>query len=120
MKFIIKKSENFSTIFLYENNNEVGYCKIRYLNDVFKNWNRNSFDLITDKIDTKVKTLYILSIKAKKGYGNKLVSFLEKHAIDNNIEYIALASIMETIGFWKKMNFKIYSSDFLINMYKEL
>jgi len=123
MNFKLDKESDRITISMYNDNKKIGYSIIKRIDGIFKNWNINSYDFIENTIETNNPILYIsgISITNKKlGYGGKMIRFIEEFAKENGFDYIALSSTTEAFGFWRKIGYKIYSSDEFIKMYKKI
>jgi len=121
--FRIEEESDKITISMYDNDKKIGYSIIKRIDGIFKNWNINSYDFIENPIETNKPILYIFGISIinkKLGWGEKMIRFIEEFAKENGFEYIALSSTTEAFGFWRKMGYKIYSSDEFIKMYKKI
>jgi ribosomal protein S18 acetylase RimI-like enzyme len=109
---------------MYDNDKKIGYSIIKVSNDIFNKWNKNSIGDIENKVDdSDLMVLYIIGISItnkKLGYGGKMIRFIEEFAKENGFDYIALSSTTEAFGFWRKIGYKIYSSDEFIKMYKKI
>jgi hypothetical protein len=103
-----------------DSNGEVlGWCKFELRNDVFKNWNKISYDIYLDKVLDNVESLHIKGISVKQsGLGTKLIKDIEDKAIDLGIKFITLSAITSSIGFWKKLGYQIYSDGEFTYMFK--
>lgn len=121
--FRIEEESDRITISMYDGDKKIGYSIIKRIDDIFKNWNINSYDFIENPIETNNPILYIFGIlitKKKLGYGEKMIRFIEEFAKENGFEYISLSSTTEAFGFWRKMGYQVYSSDEFIKMYKKI
>jgi len=118
---ITKKSiENSQYIIsIYSDNKLEGFCKFIIKDDMFDTWNI-MYD-ITDEISSK--SIHITSIVSNTkniGVGSMLIGEIESIAKIEKINYVTLSSILSSVGFWNKMNFKYYGFGEFYYMYKKI
>ena len=121
LRFVIESGDKSSKIWMYVNNKKIGYSLVTIKDDIFDKWNIHD-DVEVEMIENE-KSLYIIGISMddrRNGYGSKLVNHIEKFAIENGCSYITLSSITESIGFWKKVGYDVYSVSGYFSMYKKI
>lgn len=120
VRFELEHNEVRTNVILIKDDKVLGYLSFTHRNNSFLHWNKY-YELEGDEIDAE--SIHIIGVSVlpeskNMGIGSELVNWVENYAKDEGYGYITLASITNSLGFWKKLGYKIYALGDFYAMYK--
>jgi len=120
VRFTIKEDSGRYRIDMFVGDNNVGYALVKIKDDVFSKWNLNNEENYESISEGRCLYIIGISMTSGKGWGSNLVKYIESLANQYDCQYVALGSITDALGFWKKMGYEIYGIGEYYSMYKKI